>query len=185
MRHPKLAILLTVAALTLTGCIVKSGRGEMSRSLAQAVPCPVEPDPSITADIRIGYQQIPNGDLIVKDAELLNTCMPNARITWTQFSSGADVVRAFGSNSLDLGLFGSAPAAKSLSAPLNLDVRIVWVQDVIGAAESLAVRDPAITDIGGLRGKRIGVPFGSTSHLSLSSALAKATAAGSDRPLSR
>jgi taurine transport system substrate-binding protein len=146
----------------------------MSRSMIAEVGCPIEPDTSITSEIRIGYQQIPNGDLIVKDANLLAACMPNAQITWTQFSSGGDVVRAFGSNSLDLGLMGSAPSARSLSAPLNLDVRIVWVQDVIGRAESLVAKDPTVTDIQGMRGKRIAVPFGSTSHLSLTSALDKA-----------
>lgn len=175
MRNPvALTSALLACALTLTGCIVESGRGEMSRSLIPEVNCPVDPDPSVTVDVRIGFQQIPNGDLIVKDANLLAKCMPNAKITWTQFSSGADVVRAFGSKSLDLGLMGSAPAAKSLSAPLNLDVRVVWVQDVIGGAESLAVKDPGISNITGLRGKRIGVPFGSTSHLSLQSALDRA-----------
>lgn len=168
------SLLALAAGLTLSGCLVESGRGEMSRSTIETVDCPIEPNPDVTATVRIGYQQIPNGDLIVKDAELLNTCLPNAQIVWTQFSSGADVVRAFGSNSLDLGLYGSAPAAKSLSAPLNLDVRVVWIQDVIGGAESLVVRDPAITDIHGLRGKSLGVPFGSTAHLSLQSALDKA-----------
>lgn len=166
--------LLMTTSLLMTGCLVKSGRGEMSRSLNPDVVCPVDPDPSVKGPIRIGYQQIPNGDLIVKDSGMLAKCMPNAQLTWTQFSSGGDVVRAFGSNSLDLGLMGSAPAAKSLSAPLNLDVRIVWIQDVIGAAESLTVKDPAVKDIQGLRGKKIGVPFGSTSHLSLQSALDKA-----------
>lgn len=165
--------LILIAGLALSGC-VESDRGDASRTTEVAEPCPVAPDPSITGPIRIGYQHIPNGDLIVKDADLLATCMPNAEISWTQFSSGADVVRAFGSNSLDLGLMGSAPAAKSLSAPLNLDVRVVWVQDVIGGAESLAVKDPAVKDIQGLRGKRIGVPFGSTAHLSLQAALSKA-----------
>ncbi len=173
-RFTVLTATLLVAAVALSGCLVKSGRGEMSRSMIEEVPCPVEPDPSVTGEIRIGYQQIPNGDLIVKDANLLGTCLPNAQVTWTQFSSGADVVRAFGSGSLDMGLLGSAPAAKSLSAPLDLDVRIVWIQDVIGGAESLAVKDPAVQDITGLRGKSIGVPFGSTSHLSLQSALDKA-----------
>lgn len=169
-----LTCLMLVTSVLVTGCLVKSGRGEMSRSLIPEVACPADPDTSVRGTIRIGYQQIPNGDLIVKDSGMLAKCMPNAQLVWTQFSSGGDVVRAFGSNSLDLGLMGSAPAAKSLSAPLNLDVRIVWVQDVIGAAESLAVKDPAIKDIQGLRGKKIGVPFGSTSHLSLQSALDKA-----------
>jgi taurine transport system substrate-binding protein len=78
-------VLLT-SSLALSGCIVKSGRGEMSRSMIAEVSCPVEPDSSITGEIRIGYQQIPNGDLIVKDAEVLNKCMPKAQINWTQFS---------------------------------------------------------------------------------------------------
>lgn len=173
-RLSALSATLLAASLTLSGCLVESGRGEMSRSMIEEVPCPVDPDPSITGEIRIGYQHIPNGDLIVKDAGLLATCMPNAQITWTQFSSGADVVRAFGSGSLDLGLMGSAPAAKALSGPLDLDVRVVWIQDVIGGAESLAVKDPGVQDIRGLRGKQIGVPFGSTSHLSLQSALDRA-----------
>lgn len=167
-------LMCACAPLALSSCIVKSGRGEQSRSLNVEVTCPVSPDTSVHGQIRIGYQQIPNGDLVVKDADMLSKCMPNAKITWTQFSSGADVVRAFGSGSLDLGLYGSAPAAKSLSAPLNLDVNVVWIQDVIGGAESLAVRDPAIKTIDQLRGKKIGVPFGSTSHLSLMSALEKA-----------
>lgn len=169
-----LAGVLLIVCMALPGCIVKSGRGEMSRSMIAAVGCPVEPDSSVDAEIRIGYQHIPNGDLIVKDANLLAACMPNAKISWTPFSSGADVLRAFGSKSLDLGIMGSAVVAKSLSPPLDLGIRVVWVQDVIGGSESLVVRDPAVKDIAGLRGKKIGVPFGSTSHLSLSSALDRA-----------
>ncbi|MGW5523692.1 taurine ABC transporter substrate-binding protein [Gordonia sp. NPDC003950] len=166
--------LCAAVAISTSGCIVESGRGEQSRSLITEVSCPVTPDQSITGTIRIGYQQIPNGDLVVKDSDILGKCMPNADIAWTQFSSGADVVRAFGANSLDLGLFGSAPAAKALSAPLNLPVSVVWIQDVIGGAESLVVRDPSITSVDQLHGKKIGVPFGSTSHLSLMAALTKA-----------
>ena len=37
---------LLASSLVLTGCIVKSGRGEMSRSLIAEVPCPIDPDPS-------------------------------------------------------------------------------------------------------------------------------------------
>ena len=178
VRTAVAAALCVGVSVSATGCIVKSGRGEQSRSLITEVSCPVKPDESITGDIRIGYQQIPNGDLVVKDADILTKCMPKAKIVWTQFSSGGDVVRAFGSNSLDLGLFGSAPAAKALSAPLDLDVSVVWIQDVIGGAESLVVRDPEIKSISQLRGKKIGVPFGSTSHLSLMSALTKAGITG-------
>lgn len=162
---------------SLTAC-VSSGRTDQSRATGDKVACPVAVDESFTGTVRLGYQEIPNGDLVVKDAGVLETCLPKAKITWSKFASGATVIQAFGSNSLDLGLLGSAAAARALSAPLNIGMKAVWVHDVIGAAESLAVKDPAITTVAGLRGKRIAVPFASTSHYSLLAAL---TAAGIER----
>ena len=161
----------------LGGC-VKSGRPEQSRAIGGAVACPVAPDPSVTGTIRIAWQEIPNGDLIVKDAGLLETCLPKAKLVWSKFSSGGDVIQAFGANSLDLGLLGSAPASKALSLPLDIPMRVVWVQDQIGAAESLIAREPSIKTIADLKGKRIGVPFASTAHFSLLTALEKAGIAG-------
>ncbi|MEC3917764.1 taurine ABC transporter substrate-binding protein [Nocardia sp. CDC160] len=162
---------------SLTAC-VQSGRTDQSRATGDKVACPVAVDESFTGTVRLGYQDIPNGDLVVKDAGLLETCLPKAKITWSKFASGATVIQAFGSNSLDLGLLGSAAAARALSAPLNIGMKAVWVHDVIGAAESLVVKDSAITSVTGLRGKKIGVPFASTSHYSLLAAL---TAAGIER----
>ncbi|MEV5650290.1 ABC transporter substrate-binding protein [Nocardia sp. NPDC052254] len=159
-----------VLVLALTGC-VESGRGDRSRALGPALDCPVAPNDGVTGAVRIGYQNIANGDLIVKDTGLLETCLPEAKITWSKFDSGATVIQAFGAGSLDLGLLGSAAAARAISAPLNLDVRAIWIHDVIGPAESLIVKDPAITTVAGLRGKKIAVPFASTSHYSLLAAL--------------
>lgn len=157
------------ATLLLSSC-VEAGRTRHPDSDV-AVSCPVEVDPSITTSVRIAYQQIPNGDLVVRDLGWLEACMPNATISWNQFNSGGDVIQAFGSNSVDLGLVGSSPATKAVSAPLNIEMQVIWVHDVIGRAESLIVRDPAIKDIDGLKGKKIGVPFASTAHYSLLSAL--------------
>ncbi|MFJ7622433.1 glycine betaine ABC transporter substrate-binding protein [Rhodococcus erythropolis] len=159
--------------MSLTAC-VETGRGEMSRSTGATTSCPVTVNESITTTARIGYQDIPNGDLIVKDQGLLEACMPNADITWSKFSSGQDVVQAFGSGSLDLGTLGSSPATMALSSPLNIPMQVIWIQDVIGKAESLVVRDPSITTLEGLRGKKIATPFGSTSHYSLLAALGAA-----------
>lgn len=168
------AAALVGVGLTLSGCIVESGRAEQSRSIGGATPCPVAVDPSITGTVRIGWQEIPNGDLIVKDTGLLNTCLPNVKTVWSKFASGGDVIQAFGANSLDIGLLGSAPAAKALSAPLNIDMKVIWIQDRIGAAESLVAKDPSIKTVADLRGKKIAVPFASTAHYSLLTALAKA-----------
>ncbi|MFB7715966.1 MULTISPECIES: ABC transporter substrate-binding protein [unclassified Nocardia] len=174
MKRKLVALALAgVLAAALSGC-VESGRTDQSRAGGDKVACPVPVDESFTGTVRLGYQDIPNGALVVKDAGLLETCLPKAKITWSKFASGATVIQAFGSNSLDLGLLGSAAAARAISAPLNIDMKVVWIHDVIGSAESLVVKDPAITSVAGLRGKKIAVPFASTSHYSLLGALAAA-----------
>lgn len=167
------AVAVIGVTVMATGC-VESGR-TVHPDAVQAVPeCPVEPDPSIDTTARIAWQAIPNGDLVVKDLQMLETCMPNAEISWSKFDSGGDVVQAFGAGSVDIGLVGSSPAVRAVSPPLDIDLRIVWLQDVIGAAESLIVRDDSITSIDGLEGKKVAVPFGSTAHYSLLSALREA-----------
>lgn len=173
-RLARTALVVGTVGLTLTGCIVESGRAEQSRSIGGTTACPVDPDPTVRGTVRIGWQEIPNGDLVVKDTGLLKTCLPNVNVVWSKFASGGDVIQAFGANSLDVGLLGSAPAAKALSAPLNIDMRVIWIQDRIGAAESLVAKDPAIRTVGDLKGKKIAVPFASTAHYSLLTALDKA-----------
>ncbi|MGP5717722.1 taurine ABC transporter substrate-binding protein [Brachybacterium tyrofermentans] len=175
-RRRSIALRLTAAALGLTlalsGCVT-SGRTSHPDNFAGDVACPVEPDPSITATARIGWQAIPNGDLVVKDLELLEACMPEANISWVKMNSGGDVIQAFGSESLDISLVGSSPAVKSASPPLSKDLKVIWISDVIEDAESLIVKDPEVEKLSDLKGKTIAVPFGSTAHYSLLTALSE------------
>ena len=164
---PTGAVLLS---LSLTGC-VESGRSATGQL---ETDCPWRPDRSITTSARIAYQSIPNADLVVKDRGILEACMPNAKITWSNFAEGADVVQAFGANSIDIGLMGSAPTAIALSEPLDLPVSVVWIHDVIGRAEALVAQDPTVKDVTDLRGRTVAVPFSSTSHYSLLQALSDA-----------
>ncbi|KQO36354.1 ABC transporter substrate-binding protein [Aeromicrobium sp. Leaf245] len=172
------ALAAVVATLGLTACGVG---GETTQASADA--CPFEADESVDTTVRIGYQKIPNGDVVVKDQRILENCLPNATIEWSNFASGGDVVQAFGGGSLDIGLAGSSPSTKALSAPLDLPVSVIWVHDVIGSAESLAVRGGEATDIAGLKGKTIATPFGSTAHFSLLQAIADAGEDASDYKL--
>lgn len=162
------AAVAAAAALLLSACSL----GGDTESDASA--CPWEADESVTATVRIGYQKIPNGDVIVKDQKILENCLPNATIEWSNFASGGDVIQAFGGGSLDIGLAGSSPSTRALSEPLNLPVSVVWIHDVIGSAESLVVQEGVATDIAGLKGKTIATPFGSTAHFSLLQAIADA-----------
>lgn len=167
--------------LSLSACV--GGGDDADEASAATSTCPWEADESVTATVRIGYQKIPNGDVIVKDQKILENCLPNATIKWSNFASGGDVVQAFGGKSLDIGLAGSSPSTKALSAPLNLPVSVIWIHDVIGTAESLVVRDGAATDVKGLKGKTIATPFGSTAHFSLLQAIADAGEEASDYQL--
>lgn len=49
--------------------------------------CPFEPDESITTHATLAFQMIPNGDRIVQNQRMLETCMPNASIDWKRFES--------------------------------------------------------------------------------------------------
>ena len=176
LKRTALFVSAALATATLVSGCVSSDRDSSAgaRTDGDRQTCPFEVDESVTTTARIAYQDIPNGDLLVKDAGILEACLPAADITWNRFSSGGDVVQAFGSGSADLGLLGSSPATKALSAPLNIDMQVIWIHDVIGAAESLVVRDPAITSVEQLAGKKIATPFASTAHYSLLAALDRA-----------
>nr|WP_276313596.1 ABC transporter substrate-binding protein [Bifidobacterium callimiconis] len=142
--------------------------------------CPTDVNNDFTGTVRVGWQAIPNADLVVKDQKLLESCLPKATIKWSQFNSGADVLQAFGAKSLDIALLGSSPSVKAVSGPLNLPVQVVWINDVIGEAESLVTQAQGVSSIKDLKGKTIAVPFGSTSHFSLLSALSEAGLTESD-----
>jgi taurine transport system substrate-binding protein len=62
-----------------------------------------------------------------------------------------------------------------LSAPLNIPYQVAFVLDVAGDNEALVARNGSgVTDVAGLRGKKVGTPFASTAHYSLLAALARA-----------
>jgi taurine transport system substrate-binding protein len=85
------------------------------------------------------------------------------KVTFRKLDSGADVIRALASGSVQLGEAGSSPIAAGLSQ--GLDISLFWVLDNINDAEALVARDGSgVTSIAGLKGRKIGVPYVSTSH---------------------
>jgi taurine transport system substrate-binding protein len=85
------------------------------------------------------------------------------KVTYRKLGSGADVSRALASGSIQLGEAGSSPIAAGLSQ--GVDISLFWVLDNINDAEALVARDGSgVTGISDLKGKKIGLPFVSTSH---------------------
>lgn len=178
-KHSRLATtaLAAAAMMALAGCGGSNSGGATSSapapSSATAAPetSSAAPEPPAgPAEIRIAYQAIPNGDLVVKNLGLLEAALPGTTITWTKFESGGDVNTAVIAGAVDIGLAGSSPVTIGLAQPIPYQVP--WIFDVIGPAESLVVRNESgITDLAGLEGKKIGTPFASTAHYSLLAAL--------------
>ena len=125
--------------------------------------------------IRIGYQKFPSGDLIVKNKKLLETALPDYTIEWSAFDSGASINTAYIAKSIDVAAIGSSPVARGLSQPLNIPYQVAFVLDVAGDNEALVARNASgVTDVAGLRGKKVATSFSSTAHYSLLAALNQA-----------
>lgn len=129
--------------------------------------------------VRIAYQSVPNADLVVKNQRLLEKALPDAEIRWVRFDSGGDVNTAVIAGAVDLGLVGSSPVTKGLSAPLDIPYKVLWIHDLIGDNEALVAKKE-IGSVAALKGRKVATPFGSTAHYSLLAALDAAGLGASD-----
>lgn len=123
-------------------------------------------------EIRIGYQVVPNAELLAKAQGLVEASLPETKVTWVKHGSGGEVNKAMAAGQLDVGLVGSVPVSTGIAT--NLPYQVYFIHDIIGDNEALAVRtESGIVRLEDVKGKKIAVPFGSTTHFSLLSALAK------------
>jgi taurine transport system substrate-binding protein len=91
-------------------------------------------------------------------------------IAWRKFDSGAEVIAAMASGDVQIGYVGSSPLAAA--AARKLPVQCFYIVGLIGEAEALVVKkDGGIAQPADLVGKKIAVPFVSTTHYSLLAAL--------------
>jgi taurine transport system substrate-binding protein len=93
-----------------------------------------------------------------------------SKIDWRQFDAGPAVLAAMASGDVQIGNLGSSPLAAAASRNMPLVAFIVTSQ--IQSSEALVVRNGSgIANPQDLIGKKIAVPFVSTSHYSLLGAL--------------
>ena len=122
---------------------------------------------------RIGYQAVPNAELLAKSLKLAEREFPDVRIKWIPFSSGRNVLLAISRGEIDVGLAGSVPAATAIAQ--GLPIKVYFIHDIIGDNEALAVTGASkIQSVSDLVDKTIAVPFGSTTHFSLLAAIDQA-----------
>lgn len=88
------------------------------------------------------------------------------KINWRQFGGGGDVIRAMASGDVAIGEVGSAGVATAISQ--GMDVELFWILEDIASAEALVARNASnIKTVADLKGKKVGVPFVSTTHFHL------------------
>ncbi|OZI60892.1 taurine ABC transporter substrate-binding protein [Bordetella genomosp. 11] len=87
-------------------------------------------------------------------------------IDWRQFKSGGDISTALASGNVPVGVLGSTGITAAATRGVGLE--LFWILDNIGKSEALVARDGSgINSTADLKGKRIAVPFVSTSHFHL------------------
>ncbi len=92
---------------------------------------------------------------------------------YTRFTAGPPQFAAFQSESVDVGLFGTAGMV--VGASQGLDYRNFYIQILSSYADGLVARpDSGITRLADLRGKRIAYMRGTSAHLGLIKALQSA-----------
>ena len=123
----------------------------------------------IAKKVTLGYQPIVGPMLTVISDKKIEKAT-GYDIKWVKFPSGADSIKALASGSVKISVAGSSPAAAGISN--GLDIELFYILSDIGAAEALVVRNGSgIIAPSDLKGKKIGVPFVSTTHFHLLFAL--------------
>lgn len=101
------------------------------------------------------------------------------KINFRKFGGGGDVIRAMASGQVQIGEAGSAPIASALSQ--GLPVELIWILTDIADAEVMVARNGSgVKTLSDLKGKKIGVPFTSTTHFHTLVALESAKVSPSD-----
>ena len=129
-------------------------------------------------EIKIGTMDLVNPDLVARKGKYYEKQL-GVKVKIVKFDSGKDVNTALAAGSIDVSELGSNPTALGIGNGLNYDV--IYIGDIIGSAESLVVKNNAnVNSVSQLKGKKIAVPFASTSHYSLLNALKQAGLKESD-----
>ncbi|MEO3989805.1 taurine ABC transporter substrate-binding protein [Pseudocitrobacter cyperus] len=118
-------------------------------------------------DVTIAYQTSAEPAKVAQADDTFSK-LSGAKPDWRKFDSGASIVRALASGDVQIGNLGSSPLAVAASQQVPIEVFLLASQ--LGNSEALVVKK-SITKPEDLIGKRIAVPFISTTHYSLLAAL--------------
>ena len=119
--------------------------------------------------IVIGYQTVVDPSKVPQASGLYEKAIGKP-IEWRRFDSGAEVMAALASGAVQIADLGSSPLAAATTRELPIETFLIIAE--IGSSEALLARNGSnIRTPQDLIGKKVAVPFVSTAHYSLLSAL--------------
>lgn len=160
MSRVLIIILLSMLLVSITACTGNSGDSD---------------DSSLPKEINFGVLRVPNDESIAIAQDLYAPYFADKGIkcNFIIFDSGREANAALASGSIDFASMGNTNAIVALAK--GLDVEMMWIDEVLGEIEALAVKnDAGINTLEDLKGKKVAVPFASTSHYILLKALESA-----------
>ena len=115
-----------------------------------------------TKEVTIGYQDMLDPYRIAQESKELEKAT-GYKINWKQFGGGGEVIKAMASGAVQVGEVGSAGIAAAVSR--GEPYELFWILDDIGDAEALVAKNGSgINSVADLKGKKIAMPFNSTTH---------------------
>lgn len=157
----------SMVAVSLTAC------GGSSSGAASSGSAAAGGESGLPEEIRIGYWATPNAELLVKESGALEELYLDVTVTWTEFTSGADILTAMQAGSIDFSTIGTPPGTTGIAN--DYPFKVYYLEDIIGEMEGLIVKeDSGINSLEDLKGKTIATSFSTTSHFSLLNALDQA-----------
>jgi sulfonate transport system substrate-binding protein len=144
--------------------------GPITASSAWAQTAPAGKAPAL---LRIGYQKSAVNLVILKQQAVLEKRFPQTKVSWYEFPAGPQLLEALAVGSLDFGLTGDSPPVFAQAAGKDL----VYAGAEPSKPESsaiLAAKESPIRTLADLKGRKIALQKGSSSHYLLVRALEKA-----------
>ncbi|WKB54709.1 sulfonate ABC transporter substrate-binding protein [Eleftheria terrae] len=131
------------------------------------------------AQLRIGFQKSAVNLVVLKQQGALEKRFPATRVQWVEFPAGPQLLEALAVGSLEFGLTGDTPPVFAQAA--GKDLLYVGAEPAKPLSSAILVPpDSPLRSLGDLKGRRIALQKGSSSHYLLVRALHKAGLSWSD-----
>jgi ABC-type taurine transport system substrate-binding protein len=166
-RGPAIVVVAALAAWTMAGCSEESPTADGSTTTTTApIPCAVDAEAPAVGP-RIAWQPGANVASLVKARGGLDDAL-GVESTWAE-ADAATALAKLADGSADVALVDSISYATALAANVDTAPKLIWVADVIGAAEQLVTRGPM--DLAGVSNSVVGAQKRSTAGYSFAEAL--------------